>query len=296
MAKEYDATTKYLLEHHPRDLLAFAGLPAEDYRVEAIDADVSTVSASADKILRVHAPEPFLAHFEAQSGPDQTVDERILYYSVLMGWRHQLRVMSVLLLLRREANLLKLTGRLEYRLPDGSAYLTFHYQVIRVWEIPVAEVLAGGLGVLPLAPISDVAQSELPDVIARMKARIDAEAAPQDAAELWTATQILMGLRYSEALAEQLLKGVQDMEDSVTYQAILRKGEQKGEQKGRQEGRQEGELDEARRMCLLIGSKRLGDPDETTRARIEALMTREAIEGLTERLLEVENWSELFAA
>ena len=52
MSKPYDATTKDLLTERPRDLLAFLGLPvADDYEVEAIDADLSTVTAAADKIL-----------------------------------------------------------------------------------------------------------------------------------------------------------------------------------------------------------------------------------------------------
>ena len=292
MTKECDATTKYLLEQHPHDLLAFAGLPAENYFVEAIDADLSTISAAADKILRVHASEPFLAHFEAQSGPDQTVDERTLYYSVLMGWRHQMRVMSVLLLLRREPNLSKLTGHLEYRLPEGPPYLTFQYRVIRVWETPVEEILRGGLGVLPLAPISDAPKSELPEVIARMKARIEAEATLQDAAELWTTTRILMGLRYPKTFTRQLLRGVNDMKDSVTYQEIL----QEGEKKGRREGRREGQQEEAARMLILFRGARLGEPDDATRARIEALPTREKIEALAERLASIENLRELFKA
>ena len=49
-------------------------------------------------------------------------------------------------------------------------------------------------------------------------------------------------------------------------------------------------------MLLLVGEKRFGVPDEATRARIEALTTREEIESLVNRLFEVENWSELFPA
>jgi len=46
---------------------------------------------------------------------------------------------------------------------------------------------------------------------------------------LWTATYVLMGLRYDLALAGELLKGVLAMEESVTYQEIIRKGEARGE-------------------------------------------------------------------
>ena len=162
VSKPFDATTKYLLEAHPRDLLEYIGLPAaDDYEVEAIDADLSTVTADADKILRVGGPKPSLTHIEAQSGPDTTLDERALHYNVLAGWRHKLRVRSVILLLRPEADSPRWTGLLELSEPDDAPYLVFRYRVIRVWEKPVEDVLAGGLGVLPLAPISDVAESEL---------------------------------------------------------------------------------------------------------------------------------------
>ena len=194
MSQPYDATTKYLLEHHPRDLLAFAGVvDAENYFVEAINADLSTVTAAADKILRVHSPDPFLTHFEMQSGPDQTVEDRTLQYNVLSSYQHKLPVLSVLVLLRREANSPRLTGNMQKRLPDGTPYLNFAYRVVRLWEKPVEEILAGGLGILPMAPLSNVTESELPDVIARMKTRIDAETTPQDAAELWTSAKVLMG-------------------------------------------------------------------------------------------------------
>ncbi len=304
MAKEFDATTKYLLENHPRDLLALAGLPdAENYVVKAIDADLSTVTAAADKILRVSSPDPFLTHFEMQSGPDQTVEDRTLQYNVLSGYQHKLPVLSVLVLLRREANSPRLTGNLQKRLPDGTPYLNFAYRVVRLWEKPVEEILAGGLGVLPLAPLSDVAESALPDVIARMKMRIDAETTPQDAAELWVSTRVLMGLRYEKEFTDQMLEGVRNMKDSVTYQAILQEGRQEGEQIGRQEGeqigRQEGEqigrIEEARRMLVRIGTRRFGAAPDAILTGIDAL-TLEDLEALADRLHEVESWSELLPA
>ena len=295
MSKPYDATTKDLLTERPRDLLAFLGLPAADYEVEAIDADLSTVTAAADKILRIGGPEPSLAHIEAQSGPDQTLDERTLHYNVLTGFRHALPVHSVILLLRKEADSTRLTGNLQKRLPDGRIYLDFFYTVVRVWEKPVEEALSGGLGVLPLAPLCDVTLDEMPGVIARMKERIDTEATREDAGELWTATNVLMGLRYPDTVAEELLKGVRDMEESSTYQAIMRKGQVIGEQIGRQEGEQQGRIEEAQRMVIHIGTRRLGEPSDAIVAQIMGL-TLDELENLTDRILEVESWGELFAA
>ena len=296
MSKPFDSTTKHLIEDNPRDWLAYAGLP--DAEVEVVDANLSTITSEADKILRLKTDPPNLAHFEMQASLDLLVDERTLQYNVLAGWRHKMSVVSVIILLRPKADAPHLTGTLQRRLSDGRIYLNFAYVVVRAWEKTAEAVLAGGLATLPLAPLSNVTLAELPDVIARMKARIDAETTREYAGQLWTATNILMGLRYSEATAEELLKGVRDMEESVTYQAIVEKGRQRGIQEGiqegRQKGRQEGGIAEARRTLLRLGSKRFGAPTEATRAAVEAMTALETLENLIDRVLDVENWSELF--
>ena len=43
---------------------------------------------------------------------------------------------------------------LQQRLPDGTLYHEYRYDVVRVWELPVEESLADGLATLPLAPIA----------------------------------------------------------------------------------------------------------------------------------------------
>jgi hypothetical protein len=54
--KVYDATLKHLVEARPADWLTYLGL-ATGTQVGAVDADVSSVSAAADKVLRVDGPE-----------------------------------------------------------------------------------------------------------------------------------------------------------------------------------------------------------------------------------------------
>jgi hypothetical protein len=46
---------------------------------------------------------------------------------------------------------------------------------------------------------------------------------------------------------------------------------------------------------LRLGRKRFGEADETTRQRIEAIRDIDALEKLSERLLEVSSWDELLA-
>ena len=144
---------------------------------------------------------------------------------------------------------------------------------MRVWQRPAETFLAGGLGTIPLAPLSSVSQDALPGVIHRMDERLTRETPPADAAKLWAATYILMGLRFPAAFAGQLLKGVRVMKESTTYQAIL--------------------ADEAKRILLRMGTKRLGPPDAHIRAAIEAIMDVDRLEQLTERLLDVSGWDDL---
>jgi hypothetical protein len=59
MVLKFDATVKAMLEEGPADWPALAGRKVGP--VEDIDADVSTVSAATDKVLRVRAT-PNLDH------------------------------------------------------------------------------------------------------------------------------------------------------------------------------------------------------------------------------------------
>src|SRR5262249_29500973 len=146
--------------------------------------------------------------------------------------------------------------------------------------------LAGGLGLVPLAPLADIGPAHLPDVIAQMKERIDRDATPGLAAELWSAAYILMGLRYQRAVIEKLLQGVVAMKESVTYQAII----EEGLKEGLKEGLSQGEIKEARKILLLQGRRRFGEPSERVIAAIDALTDVDKLEVLTVRLLETDSW------
>jgi predicted transposase YdaD len=279
MPKPFDATLKELIEAYPRDWLAQLGL-ASLVPVDVIDADLSTVTTQADKVLRVHDVDPWLFHLELQASRDSHLSGRLHRYNVLLHYRHDLPVHTVLVLLRREADDPGLTGMVRVQPPHGRSSLEFRYELVRLWQRPVETILEGGVGTLPLAPLCNVARAALPGVIRRMEERLTRETTLAEAATLWTSTYLLMGLRYRPGVAAQLLQGVRAMKESSTYQAIL------------DEGRAEG----VRRVLLLLGGKQFGPPDARTRAAIEAITTPDRLERLTERLLDVSSWEELLAS
>lgn len=216
-SKPFDATLKELIEDDSAAWSAFVE-PWPIQEVAVIDADVSTVSAAADKVLRIHgASGDWLLNLEPESSHAEDIPDRLHLYSTLLHRRHELSVHSVVLLLRREANASNLTGVLELRLPgQEEPYDVFRYQVIRLWEEPLARLLAGGLGTLPLVPLTDEGSTNLPGVLRHIDERLRQEAAAPRAAKIWAATFVLMGLRYPAELSERLFQGVTTMEESTT--------------------------------------------------------------------------------
>src|SRR4051794_34758775 len=101
--------------------------------------------------------------------------------SVLLGecWctmfsphRHTgLPVRSIVVLLRPNTLRANLTDRVEYE------ELRFRFEIVRVWETPAEEWLAGGVGLMPLAvlgkpPAGRTRTQALPDPVHRMADRV----------------------------------------------------------------------------------------------------------------------------
>ncbi|GAB4465187.1 MAG: hypothetical protein OHK0029_35640 [Armatimonadaceae bacterium] len=285
MPKPFDATTKQLVEMGPGDWLRLFDVPGE--QAEVMDADLATVTTEADRVLRVHHPES-IVHFEFESGHRGAETPRVLLrYNVLLAEKYRLPVRNGVILLRSASDSPALNGELEFRHPDDSVYLSFRYNVVRVWELETERVLAGGLATLPLAPLTRLNRTELPGVVQQMQTRIQTEAGPQQERELWAATYILMGLNYPTDFTNQLLQGVLQMRDSSTYQAILLEGEIKGEIKG--------ELIGIRETILRQGRKRFGEPSPENLRTLDKISSAEKLGSLAELLLEVESWEELLA-
>jgi predicted transposase YdaD len=277
------------VESYPADWLAFAGLgPVE--RVASVDSNLSTIIAEADKVLRVEGPDPWLAHFELQSGREAHLPRRLLRYNALLDERHGLPTRSILVLLREQADGDDLSGIYRRSFPGAPDHLEFHYQVVRAWQQPVESVLRGGLGTLPMAPVALLGDMEKEEVIRRMRERIDPE--PEIIAkELWGVTGLLMGLRYPKEEVNWLLRGVPDMKESTVYQMIL----EEGEAKGVAQGKIEGKIEEARRILFLIGRDRWGEPDPGMVETIESLDDLARVEALVKRSYRAMSWEELLA-
>jgi hypothetical protein len=292
MPGPFDDTLKHLTELSPQDWVVQGGWSAAPATL--IDADIATISGATDKVIRVAGAPDWLLAVDFQAGHDSVakLPDLLLYNSALFR-RHGLAVRSLLILLHRSADSPRLTGLYERGLPGKPFDVALRYQTVRVWQVPAEQWLSGGLGLVPLAPLGVVRPGELPAVIAQVKKRLEPPLSPAERAALWSATYIMMGLRYQRALIQRLLQGVISMKESVTYQAILEEGEAKGRAEGEARGRAEGEANEARKILLLLGRDQLGEPSATVHAALDALAEVSRLEELTVRLKHTASWEEL---
>jgi predicted transposase YdaD len=291
--QSYDPAIKALVETEPESWPTLFGRPTGP--TEVIDADIATVSGAADKVLRVSADPPYLLHLEFVAGHDAAaLPQKLHVRNALLEDRHDMPVRSGAVLLRREADSPQLTGVYERGFPGEELYLTFRYQVVRVWRLPPEPLLTGGLALLPLALVSAVTESELPGIIQRMGRRLNARRGRRQAQVIWAAAYILLGLRYTPALASQIFRGVVSMKESSTYQAIVEEGRVEGIAQGMAKGLANGAVAEAKKVLRLLGDEAFGTPDSATAAAIEQLDNLVRLEDLLRRVRTAASWRELF--
>jgi hypothetical protein len=252
--------------------------------VEIIESEATIMTASADKVLKVGGETPYLVVLEPHTYHDSELVRTLWYRQVALDRRHRLPVLTILILMRKEANSPSIDGTFERRLPDGWETNRYNYRVVRLWEEDPESYLTAGVNLVPLVPLTKVGETEeaLWALKARMAERINAEPKPR-ADMLWTAMYFLMGIRYPEEFVFRFLEGVQNMRESTTYQAVLR------------EGRDEGRVAEAQRMLLMLGGDRFGEPSEAIRGGIEVIHDVERLERMSRQVYatDIHDWEGL---
>lgn len=291
MDKPFDNALKLLQKIGPESYAKLLGL--KPCKIEYKDTDLSTVSSASDCVLMVDADERTAEHIENQSTYDSTMGERCLVYNVLARKSLGVPVHTTVLLLRQEADGPAMNGILRRSGRNGIQNLEFRFDVVRIWTIPAEQLFECGVGVLPLAFIGDIKEHELPALVRRTGECLKSQIEPDKALDVWTSIKILMGMRYTESLVDTLLIGVKGMEESVTYQAILREGKTEGRAEGKAEGKAEGRAEEARAIVIRLGTQRFGAPNKRTAAAIKSVASLERLEILSDRLLFVSSWHEL---
>lgn len=284
MPLPFDATVKDLAKVNPRGLLtAFASAPP-NMPVALLNVDLSTVTTSADVVFGIGDPLQEVIHLDFQASASATKHADILVYNSLLHRNYLVPVHSIVILLRSKAAHPNLNGTVAYasRRPRGK--MDFGYEVVRLWERPVEDLLTMDIATLALAPLGRLPKGSnlatgLAGIVNKVIERLRNEAPPEKIRRLLTAAFVLTGLRVPRQTANHLFQGVRAMRESDTFMAII----------------EEGELKEAKKMLLRLGQKSLGAPDESVTTVLEGITKLERVELMMERIGDVESWQQLLA-
>ena len=239
MSKPFDNTLNTLIDGTAADWAAFlAGVvnippgPLTDYD-PVRDGNLSN-TAYADKVFRIDGPKPAYLHLELQAGSELGLPERMQLYNTVLKRRKGVPVYSILLLLRKSAVASDQSGRLLDVGVSGELHNDFRYTVLRVWDQPADRWLNAGVGLLPLALLTDEANADLPAVAGRFHDRLSAAPVSDKVRhEVRSSAFVLGGLRHKQDFLVKVFTNMSmTLEDSTTYQWILEKGIAKGQTLG----------------------------------------------------------------
>ena len=270
MPKPFDATLKQLIRHHPADWLGLIGVvPARE--PTWVDAELSTVTASADSLLQVG---DVVYHFEFEAGPDESLASRVHLYNALAHFRTGLEVLSTAVLLRSNAQHAGLTDAVQYRRLD------FGFDIVRVWQRPADDFLTGPVGLMPLAvlgqpPKGQTRAQALPEQVDRIIDR--AAVAGATVSDVVLASFLLAGMHQEDTFLRAIFQRGLTMLESSAFKVIEDLAKEKY----------------GREIIRKLATARFGPPTADQSAKLALIDNLKRLDRLVLRLLKVASWDEL---
>jgi predicted transposase YdaD len=259
----FDNLCKLLSEKYP-DRFATWLLGQPPTSIKVLKTELSIEPIRADSISFLQTQERIL-HLEFQVKLESTppLPLRLLDYWVRLYRLYRLPITQVVVLLLPPSEGTVIPSLFEVE------FTRHEYQVVRMWEQDPT-IFLNDVALLPLAALAAASVPE--QLLNQIAQRVNQIELTQQRREVASYIQILAGLRFDRVLIQRLFRE-DEMRESVIYQDIL------------QEGRQEGRQEEGVHLVLRQLTRRFGELDEQTRARIAALPLP-LVEDLGEALLD----------
>jgi predicted transposase YdaD len=231
----YDNVCKIIAEKYPLDFARWL-LPVEPREIKVLKTELSIEPIRADSVIFLQTENRIL-HLEFQTSTTSTpsIPFRMLDYSVRLIRKYSIPVTQVVIFLQETSDEIAFTEQYV------NETTTHRYRAVRMWEQD-SMIFLNNPALLPLAPLAQTTSTQiLWEQVRENIARISDRETKQNTAAY---TDILAGLKFKKDFIRQFLSE-EVMQDSVTYQDILQKGEQKGEERTiiRQLNRRFGQLD-----------------------------------------------------
>ncbi|HVB24192.1 MAG TPA: hypothetical protein VNG51_19800 [Ktedonobacteraceae bacterium] len=242
MPGKWDTSTKRLVNTRPEDFIRWL-IPGAQFTgtVEAKSLNLNNREIEADNLHQMTVNGiACMIHIEFQSYADEHMAERMWEYNAMATWTYHRPTDSFVIYLKRCKVSEPFFG---WKFPPAKTVHTFHFNVIKLWEVPFEDIQqAGLLGLLPLIMLARGGKNR--KVVEKAITTIET-VEDGDARDLLSLTYIFASLAFVKATDRQWLKrrfGMFEdaLKDSWAYQEIWQEGKQEGKQEGLQEGLQQG--------------------------------------------------------
>lgn len=276
MTATWDLYAKDLLRERPQDFATLV-LPGSRY-IGRRESQYQMREVRLDRLIEVeYFGERLLINVEIQAAKDKKMARRLLRYCLEALDEYELPVVSCVIYLQKIGEHPDPPWRLE--LQSGQRIIWFDYFCIELAEKTTDDLRQLNLlGVLPLFILSKDGQTLniLDEVVTRLEAGREND--------LLAITRLMAERIFKteddQAWLTRRFTMLRDIEETPTYQRLIKKGMEQG----REEGREEGKFLEIRQDVEMIVSKRFPDLHVFVKALAEQLTD---LEKLRELLLEV---------
>lgn len=236
MPGPWDSAGKRLLREMPQHVVTWLLTGATFVRT--LPTELKSRNIFADGLYEITVnDQPALMHIEFQSRQHKIMPERLLEYNVLASSESDWwPVYTFVIYLRKDGEVPQ--SPLIRRLRNREEYQRFYYTVIEMANISARQLLRMGLhGLYPLILLAKGGTE--PEVVREMVTDLTEARELELLALAYTFGGLAPGSEAYESWFRRSFAMLDDiLEDSWTYQEIVRKGMEKGVQQGREEERQ----------------------------------------------------------
>lgn len=266
---KYDASSKWLIQHHGEALLRLAGVRGL-VSWKAVQAEPVQSRRLPDGLIEAHRrgrPRPILFALEVSTYPysrlaRQALEDALQIYLVLGV------VPEVVALVLHPRGQKPAPRDLVLRSEEGTTTIRVTWKVIEVWKIPAEELLAADdVGLIPLVPLAGF-DGPLDLILEECRERIERDAPEREQEDLRVMTHFFTGLKYNEPRAFEKLGGDRAMlkTGSPLLRSILEEETRKA--------RRESERDTTENNIIAVLRARFGPEAEALEAKLGFLSLR----------------------
>jgi predicted transposase/invertase (TIGR01784 family) len=273
MAKLWDESVKALVRANPQAFVRWL-IPNAKFIKEHREK-LKGWDQEVDILLEVLVDgEIMLLHVEFQTYNDTTMPERLLRYNVAARYEHELPVLSFVIYLLKDGNIVP--SPLRWTVPTGQEVLQFHFHSIEVGNLSPEDIRSTGeINLLPLLPLTSGGATR--NIVSSMLRELDVPE-HKELALLGFKLASLVFKRKSKDNLDWLIRSFKEMHDILhdtpIYQLILEEGREKGLEEGREKGLEQARKEERLNLRLIlvnIAQARFPDLVDMVKARTNSI-------------------------